>query len=350
MQSKSINCYIGVYNSAQPDKGFYHARFDSQSGTLEQAQLIPGIEDPSFLCLSPDGNTLYVASEKGQDAEVQAFRLDAEGQPRALGRLVLPAGGLCHLSCSPDGRTLAASAYSSGNVLSIHLTADGALEALVSNIHHQGKSIHPERQEGPHVHSATFSPDGRYLLVCDLGRDMLSSYRVNQETSALTLSGEQASPAGSGPRHAAFSRGGRHLYVVSELDNQVLSYAYQADSGSLTLLHSIPTLQQDFSGESTAAHIALSPRGDYLYVSNRGADSITCFSLDEKGLPQAPRHYPIGGKTPRHFTLSRDGRHVLVAHQNSNSLKVFALNASDGSLGETLSTLSIPSPVCVLLR
>src|SRR5207245_9240828 len=108
--------------------------------------------------------------------------------------------------------------------------------------------------------------------------------------------------AGAGPRHAAFSPSGKFFYVASELNSTVTAYSYDAKGGTLHELQVVSTLPKDFSGENDTAEIAVHPSGKFLYVSNRGRDSIAVFAIDAvkgKLTPVADR--ATQSKTAGHF-------------------------------------------------
>ena len=344
-----INAYIGTYTRHGKSQGIYLCHFDHDSGALEVMDTVDGITDPSYLTLSPDRSVLYAASEKTDASEIHTYRVGPDGRLSPISMAVLPMKSLCHLSCHPDGGMLVGSGYRSGNLMSLKLNADGTLGTLASVIYHEGCSIHPIRQTCPHVHSAVFAPDGRHVLVCDLGTDRIYAYSA--DTGAGTLADVSQTPvaAGEGPRHMAFSPDGKRLYAVTELGNHVLTYAFNSISASLVLLDTIQTLKVGFAGESTAADIHLSPDGRFLYVSNRGADDITCFALDAQGLPRYVCAINTEGKTPRHFVITADGAFAIAANQDSDSVVVLKRNLENGACLSKAAAAEIPSPSCVLL-
>lgn len=344
-----VNAYIGTYTRSGESRGIYCCHFDPAVGTLAVLDACENIADPSWLSLSPDGATLYAASEKTDVSEVHAYRILPDGSLKPLGHMQLPASSLCHLAISADGRMLAGAGYRSGNLISLPLMADGSLGPLAENIRHQGLSVHPTRQEGPHVHSSAFSPDGKFLLVCDLGTDTVTTYAVDASQAKLHAASVLHTPAGEGPRHTAFSPDGRLLYVATELKSNVLTCAYDGAQGSLRFLRSASALPPDFSGTSTAADIHLSPDGRFLYVSNRGADDIACFALDGEGLPVYQASCPTLGKTPRHFVLTGDGQYLLAANQDSGTVVVFLRDLQTGRLLPA-SSAKIPRPSCVCIK
>ncbi|KXU37590.1 hypothetical protein AXK11_01980 [Cephaloticoccus primus] len=346
--------YVGTY-TGKGSQGIYTLLIDRPSGALSTPELVATTDNPTWLSLSPDKSRLYAVS--GSEALASTFAIDP-----ASGRLSPEhdssgAGGKppCHLAVDPSARVVIASHYHKGLVASLPIRADGSLGPVQSRIDHNQPGIptgpHPSRQDAAHVHSATLSPDGRYAYVCDLGLDRIYAYALAPEQATLSPAPAPftAAAPGAGPRHAAFSRDGRHLLVVNELDNSLCSYAYDAETAALTLIDTQPTLPADFSGENTAAEVRVHPNGRWVYTSNRGHDSIATFALDAASGRLSPLgHTPSGGRNPRHFSVCPCGRWLVTANQDTGTICSFLIDQETG-LPATApsSTATIPSAVCI---
>ena len=127
----------------------------------------------------------------------------------------------CHLDINKKGEWLLLSNYGSGSVSVLPISQDGALGEMTDLIQHYGSGPNSERQEGPHTHSATFSPDQRYVMVADLGIDTLVVYSFDESTGRLHKPTHTSTRSGAGPRFKAFHPSGQHVYVDNELDNTV---------------------------------------------------------------------------------------------------------------------------------
>jgi len=341
--------YLGTYTRST-SKGIHAVRLDARTGALGQTTLAAATANPSFLALSPDGSHLYAVSESSTMAV--PFAID----PATGGLTPLQsqdAGGKapCHLVVDHTERTLVLAHYHSGIVAALPIRADGTLDAPATVIQHAGRSVHPTRQEAPHVHSVTLSPDNRYVIVCDLGLDRVFTYALDPATAKLTPAAIPfvATAPGAGPRHAAFSADGRHVLVINELDSTLVSYRYDAATGALTPADLQSTLPAGWTGESTTAEVRIHPNGRFVYGSNRGHDSIASFAFDAATGRLTPRgHTPTGGKNPRNFALSPDGSWLVAANQNSDNLRVFRVDAVSGALTALPGEATVPMPVCVL--
>jgi len=341
--------YLGTYTRST-SKGIYAVRLDNRTGELSPPVLVAETANPSFLALSPDRSHLYAVSE----SSTMAVPFATDLKTGALTPLqAQDAGGKapCHLVVDHTERALVLAHYHSGIVAALPIRADGTLGALGTIIRHEGRSVNPQRQEGPHVHSVTLSPDNRFVIVCDLGLDRVFTYALDPATAGLAPgpAPSVATAPGAGPRHAAFSPDGRHVFVINEMGNTLVSYRYDSATGALTPIDTQPTLPADFAGDSTTAEVRVHPNGRFVYGSNRGHDSIAVFAFDPATGRLTPRgHTPTGGRNPRNFALSPDGAWLVAANQNTDSLTVFKVDLSTGILTPAPGKASVPMPVCVL--
>lgn len=367
--------YIGTYTQ-RAEGGVCGARFNAQTGELSALGLLATTPNPSFLSLAPDGRTLYAANEWGAVAGANTgglslFRIEAPltavphggGAPHdrgappgvaALPRLVPLAslavgGGLCHLTTDATGKWLLAAAYGGGTVSVWPVLPDGRLGPLAARQQHSGHGSHPARQSEPHVHHIVFAPDNRRVFVADLGLDQVLLYDFAPQTGHLA----PATPpfvrvaAGAGPRHVALSPSCRDLYVVSELNNTVSVFADAL--GTPHLVQTITTLPPDFRDESFTAEIVMRPDGRFLYVSNRGHNSIVCYAVGGDGHLTLTGVFATG-RTPRHFTFDPSGQWLLVGNQSDRSVSVFRVDALSGALALQSQLAGLPDePVCLLL-
>ncbi|MGI8485530.1 MAG: lactonase family protein, partial [Thermomicrobiales bacterium] len=166
----SVKVYVGTYTEAQNGKGeaIYAFDFDEEKGTLVPAGVTPGVVNPSWLVVNDNRTALYSTSE-GDPGEVVAFRIEPKsGALAELNRVSSEGISPCYLSLTADGRYLLAANYTSGSFAAIPVATDGSLEAASDAVQRNGVSVDSSRQEGPHAHMISPSPDGRYVLVTDL--------------------------------------------------------------------------------------------------------------------------------------------------------------------------------------
>ena len=237
-----------------------------------------------------------------------------------------------------------------GSVAAFPIQANGALGEASSFFQHTLTSVEP-RQKEPHAHIVVLSPDNRFLLVADLGGDRVFVYRFDERTGKLALNDPPAGilPPGSGPRHIAFSRDGKLLYVLSELKDNVTTFRWDASKGALESTGpAISALPAEYTGPKSGAEIAVHPTGKFLYTSNRGHDSIAMFSISADGKLTAQGHEPTKGKTPRNFAIDPTGKFLLAANQESSTIAVFRIDEKTGKLAPVGDPVAVPTPVSIL--
>jgi len=339
--------FIGSYAPASAP-GIHMFLLDESAETLVPLEATAGVENPSFLALHPGGEHLFAVEEVGggSPGAVHAFRIEKDGRSASLQPLNRqPSEGEypCHLLIDRDGSWLIVSNYGSGSGAVLPILADGSLGPPVARFQHAGSGPNAGRQEGPHLHSTIFAPNGRHLIAADLGIDRLVVYEFDGSTGGVTGIGDVPLHPGAGPRHLAFHPDGVHLFVVGELDSTVSVMRSDGSTGELRLLQTLPTTGAG-APENTAADLHLSPAGDFVYVSNRGDDSIAVFAFDpEAGLrPSTVR--PSGGIRPRGFRPAPGGSHLLVANRDSNEIVLLPLLDGGAGLGAPVARAAVEQP------
>lgn len=335
----------------------YVATFDDTTGELGEPSEAAAIGRPGFLEFHPSKDVLYAVGreregDSGWRGEAAAFQVDpATGSLNEMNRSATNGAGAAHVAVHPAGTAIAACNYGDGNTVTLGLEPDGSLGSVVSDVAHEGSSIHPTRQGEPHPHSVNFSPDGEHLIVPDLGTDELVTYKFRAESAAIErVPDPQVRVApGSGPRHMTFHPNGRWAYVINELASTVAVFQYDASSGGINELQVISTLPEDYDGPAnTTAEVLVHPNGQFLYGSNRGSNTIAVFSIDQSdGKLAAVERVPTGGDWPRNFRLSPSGSFLLAANQRSDSVHVLRVDPDSGRLAPTGGGVSVPSPMCV---
>jgi 6-phosphogluconolactonase len=348
--------YVGTYTGAK-SKGIYRARLDPSSGSLTQPELAAETPSPSFLAWDPQRGHLYAANEVEQFGGEKTGSVSSFGVDAASGKLTArnqkPSGGAgpCHLVVDSIGRNVLVANYAAGTVAVLQTLKTGALTDPTTVIRHQGTGPDKQRQEAPHAHCVTLDAANRFVLVNDLGLDKVMVYRFDPSAGKLTPNDPPAASVapGAGPRHLAFSPDGRFAYVNNEMALTVTAFAYDGSRGALRELQTLSTVPEGTgrAGNSTA-EIRVHPSGKFVYVSNRGPDSIAIFTADtQTGRLTAAGHQPTQGKTPRSFSIDPTGRYLLAANQNSDTIVVFRIDPESGKLTPTGTTVSVPVPVCV---
>jgi len=344
--------YVGTYTTKTESRGINAFRFDAATGKMTPAHLAAESPDPSFVAVHPNGKYLYAVNEAGQSSMVSAFAIDAANE-KLIPLNQLPALGAdpCYISFDRSGKYVFIANYSSGNIVVFPILPDGKLgehTALVQNAGTLGPN--KERQEGPHAHWIEASPDNRFLLVADLGLDEVLLYHFDAATGSVAPNQPAfiKLKAGAGPRHIGFHPNGKFVFAAGEVDSTVTSFSFDAKKGALKQIAVLSTLPADYSGRNDVAEIAVHPNGKFLYVSNRGHDSIAVFAIQPgKGTPALVAHVSTGGKEPRHFAIDPTGKFLLAENQFSDNVAEFHIDPRTGKLTPTGEVISVPSPVCL---
>ena len=326
--------FLGCYTEGAGGlgEGVAVARRDPATGALRDPVVAASTPSPSFVAGHAD--LLYAVNEL-ENGGLTAFRVHDDLSLTELGRWSTGGSFPCHVAVDPRGTHLVVSNYGSGSVTTFPLAADGVPSGPGQVDQHYGRGKHPQRQEGPHAHSAMPTPDG--LLAVDLGLDTVYRYDVDPATGAKG----EAHPMlllrpGTGPRHIVHS--GQSLYVVGELAGTLTSF-----SGSDGQWHETGTVATSVVPDAAPSEVVVA--GRYLYVANRGPDTIVVFDTTPRSLVRVGE-VSTGGSWPRHFAIV-DG-FLYVANERSHTVVTFALDPATGLPVPTGDVLPTPSPTCVL--
>lgn len=310
--------------SCVPDGGAYRYQL-SRDLSLTVTQFLPM---PCPMYLSVHGNAVWAVLREpfpnSTESGLGCYALD-DGSLRSP--ICTTKGEIaCHLAVIDHD--IYCANYQSGSLIHI----PGKLQC------HFGSSLHPVRQTASHVHGIFPSPDGQFLLVCDLGLDCVFVY-----TRDLTPVSQASVPAGFGPRHLCFSKDGQHVYCLCELSSSICVFSFR--EGILNYLYQLPLLPADFPAEGSAAAICLSDNGTRLYITERTAGQIITLAIEGTVLSILDRT-PCGGKEPRDFALLASDRYGVCTNQHSDLISLFRID--DNGIPSFLYSSPVPAPLCVI--
>jgi 6-phosphogluconolactonase len=346
-QKNNYRLLIGTYTNPDKSKGIYTYSVDMKNNVFTQKSVTSGIQNPSFMAVTPDKKFVYSVSESSDGSSANAFLFNEKtGYLKLINSSLTKSNGPCNISVT-ENHVFTAN-YDGGSISVFGRKTNGSLTGVQQVIQHTGKGINTERQNEPHVHQVLVSPDGNYVLANDLGTDKVTVYQYNKNatTNVLIPVDTFNVKPGSGPRHATFSKDGTRLYLVQEIDGTVSVLGLK--NGRLNLIQET-TVDYKAGIVNRAADIHLSPDEKFLYVTNRGtANDITCFSVAKNGRLTFKQQVSTGGDGPRNFAITPDGNFVFVANQNTDSIVIFSRNILTGFLTNTGKQLKIGAPVCLL--
>ena len=356
--------YFGTDTDKGISKGIYLSRFDPASGRLTDPVLVAATVRPTFLAMAGNASERHmyaVNSGSGAKAAVSSFAVEAKtGALKPINQVPAEGDDPCYIAVDATGHAAYIASYMGSDIASYRILPSGGLSTIVDRVDFKDPKFGPlgpnsARQNAPHPHATTVSPDNRFLLVNDLGDDRLSVFPIDPLTAKLgTPALFSNDRPGAGPRHIAFHPNGRWVYGINELDSTIDRYLWTTTSSRTApqgLLvktgNGITTLAADYpAAKNTAAEVAVSSDGHFVYASNRGENSLVAFAVSPAdGALTFLQRIPCGGKGPRHFTLDPTGHWVLCGNQDSASVTVFRRDEATGKLGGPVQTLAIDSPM-----
>jgi 6-phosphogluconolactonase len=347
--------FVGTYTGPH-SKGIYSFQFDPATGKFTEPQVAAETDNPSFLALDPHDHFLYAVNElesyKGTPSgAVSVFEIDPATMKLTFRQQVASLGeDPAYIAVDHTGHDVLVANYTSGNVAVFPIAKNGTLGEHSALDQHQGSSVNPDRQKGPHAHSIQLTNDNRFAMSADLGLDKIIIDRFDPARGTLSPNDPPFATVapGSGPRHLAFSANSKFVYLIDEMGTNVTVFSLNAKTGAMHELQAIPTIAEH-DAANTAAEIALDPTGRFLYTSTRKADVITEFSVNQhSGRLTLVDRTAAGGKTPRFFALDPTGQWMFVADQDSDSIVLFRVDKNTGKLTPTGDRIQIGSPVCLV--
>lgn len=348
---------VFITSFAAGDKGGINAfRMHLKTGELKAVHRTAGVEHPFFLALSPDRKFLYSIHGKtfgGKEHEqVAAYEVVGDtGKLKLLNRQSALGSAACYLDVDSNGKTVLVANYMTGSVAALPVQKDGSLGKASTFLQHEGSSIDPARQKGPHAHCIVVAPGNRFVYAADLGLDQVLGYRLDAGEAKLTAARQPfvRTPPGAGPRHLTFHPNGKHVYVINELSNSVTLFDFDPGTGHLIEKQTLSTLPKAFTGKSYCADLKVTPDGRFLYGTNRGHDSIAMYRLGDAGRLTLIGIEPSRGKGPQNLAITPDGQYLLCANMPGNNVAVFRIDAAKGGLKLVGAPVALHSPSCIKL-
>ncbi len=324
--------YIGSYTAApSTSKGIYGFRFDSKTGAMAPLGLVAEAVNPAHVWPSPSGRFLYAVNwqtgDKTNGDVVSAYSIDHKTGGLVLLNKVSAHGDAANqVVLDPSGKVAATVTFKTGTFSAMPIEPDGRL----------GEAFYVDQHAGPrapHAHGLVFSKDGQFAYVAELGLDRVYSYHLDvaRRTMAPCDPPYAEVKSGSGPRRLQLQPNGKFLYVNMETISTVS--VFEVNGGALKEIQSISTLPADFQGSNTTAEIQIDRTGRFLYVSNRGHDSIAMYEVDPvKGILKMVETFPSLGKTPRNLKVDPTNQYLFVGNQGGENVVLFRIDRQTGRL------------------
>ena len=352
-----MRAFVGCYTKKITEElvgkgeGIYCFDFDQSSGELKLIDVEETL-NPSYITISEDKNFLYAVEEIPieESPKIIAYKINPEGSEKSLtfiNKQDLPGSYSCHLALTQSQKYLVVAAYMSGNALIYPIDENGALLPLSQNISHEGTGPNKVRQEAPHVHMIQPAGENDFYAV-DLGIDTAKYYSLNPESdefeslSSLNMQIEN----GAGARHMVLHPNNKYAFIFSELTAEVFSFRNVENKWELN--ESIKSLPADAITVPAGAAIRIHPNGKFIYVSNRGHNSITAFQFNEISEKlELIETFDCGGKTPRDFNIDPSGSWIIAANQDSDNLVVYKIDTNIGSVKRVAENTEVKTACCI---
>jgi len=337
--------YIGTYTKKE-SKGIYQFTLDTEKKMITDVQLAAKLENPTYIAVSKDKRNLFAVTKNGEQGGITSFSVGTEtGTLTKLNSILLDGAPPCYVSVNNINSKVLSANYHTKKLVSYKLNQDGSFNNEISIVNHEGSGPH-ERQEKSHLHFADFTPDGKYIIVVDLGSDRIITY-TNTDDELNEVNSFSAKP-GSGPRHITFHPNGKFAYAVTELSSEVIMLYYDAEDGSFKDIQYISTVPEEFREGNDASAVVISSDGKYLYVGNRRHSSIAIYKIDENnGELTFLEWTPTMGNWPRDFVLDPTEEFLVATNEKTNNMTLFSRNRETGRLTLLQSNIKVPEPVCV---
>ena len=338
--------FVGCYTNPEnlENEGIYSITQNKNTGEIVKGDVLTSIKNPSFLKVSPDRNTLYAVSElSGEGVEtgfLYAYSIGKENSLSFINKLPTNGTAPCHIAISNSGSFVFVANYSGGVVMVYETLKNGGLKEF--------QKLVLDNPAKSHAHSVTLSADNKQIYIADLGNDKIWMYTFNEKEKSI----QKAKipfvklEEGSGPRHFVISKDSGHAYVVNELNSTITVFDIDKN-GVLIPLQQISSLPKSFEKFNSGADIHITNSGEFLYVSNRGHNSIASFKIDNNsGRLTALGYTSTKGETPRNFAISSNDDYLYVANQNSGNIVSYRIDAENGSL-TPFQNINANTPVCI---
>ncbi|MCI9267316.1 MAG: lactonase family protein [Lawsonibacter sp.] len=337
------------YNRYAQGEGLHVYCISDDGAQWTEVQAVPE-NNPAFITFGKNKQVLYAAQSASPVplTGIVAYAVDRKtGRLTKLPRQLDLQRAICCFSVHPAGRYLVAADFK-GNIFSISLRDDGSLERVVDSTSLEGP-LGPltKVQACSRPHHIPFDMDGNYLVIPDKGYDLVHVYHLDPSSGALKRISQTPVRPASCPRHAAFHPNRKMVYMLAEYTSKI--YVFRYENGHLTTCQVLSAEQSTYCGlYCKSSEIAVHPNGKFLYVSNRGDDTIGIFRIDSAGLLTPVAWQKTHGEIPRFFTLDEAGRKMYVGNQKTGTVTVFTADSDTGLLTWDQRPIPVPCPTWIL--
>lgn len=334
-----MKIWFGGYTS-HGSNGIYQGqvKITDSDIKIENVENIIQIGKPTYFQINDDF-IFTIAQEDNDMAGIASYSRDF----KYLDSYVHPNAAPCYIGINNEKKLLYTANYHLATLNVFSFDKDGKI-TLVTSIKHKGHGPRPE-QDSAHPHFFDETPADN-LVSCDLGMDTVDFYKL--ENNKLIHLAQYQMEKGFGTRHITFAPDGKTMYIVGELSSQVNVARINEDTWTFENLGTYKTIPDNFEGHNCAAAIRLSKDGKFLYISNRGDDSLVVFKVLNNGKLEKIQRISVFGSFPRDFNWDESQEYLVAANQNTNNATLYRRNSEDGILTPIQKNILAPEATRVL--
>ena len=343
-----------VYVSLQDDDKILVLNMDSESGKLTPKAEVAVAGGPSSLAISPDRHSLYIGHRSS--SEISSHRIDrATGGLTQNGKVSLEASPT-YLSTDRKGKYLLSAHYQGAHV-AVHPIGDSGsvgarpVEWLATDAGAHAIQTDPSNKFAFVPHIARLNDNVMQPAGDAYGPNVIYQFRFDETTGHLTPNSPPRLQMEEflGPRHYCFHPTQSLVYFSNEQGGSVTAYRLDPATGTLSAFQTVTTLPRGYSGRSTCSQIQIAASGQFLYVPNRGHNSIAGFKVDNAtGRLTAIGAAPTEA-VPSAFSLDPAGKFLFAAGSESGRLAAYRINGDTGELTPLETYLVGKRPMWVLI-
>lgn len=353
---KQATVWVGTRHTGMMS-GIYRVFLDQTEGVIGRPLLAARLDNVGYLALGPGGDTLYASGKIAGQAVVVSYRISnqTDGPIVSVSSSVQTAGVATHLAISPAGDLLVTAHYRQGAIAVFPVDAKGELgeQSQYVELSFVPGNSNP-RQQAPHPHWVGFSDDMRFILTAELGADRLAVFRVDHGEKALQLHRNISMGQESGPRYIQFHREEPWAYLLSELDNTIGLLDVSEGLDQLGTVETVPAAAKatlSSSNKPYASELKIHPAGNMLVAAIRGANSISVFKLDPSdGSLILKYELEIRGSKPRSFDIDESGNWLLIGAEASDTISSYSIEPGTQSIEYNGSIQALPHPGVVVFQ
>ena len=327
MKKEKYVAYVGTYTH-EHSVGIYVYDIDLETGVLTERSVAP-VNNPSYLCVSKDGERLYSIADEG----VAAFEIDKNGDLTKINEAWN--GGMrgCYVEVDSKRRFLFVGGFHDGRVTMMRLAEDGSIAGIADGIFHQGIGLSAtnRRLDHPKVSCVKLTPDEKFLCAADYGLNQIKVYRIDYNHGKLKLEDIVRCAMDSGPRSIRFSQDGKNMYILTELSNtvEVYNYCLKDDEPEFEKIQELRIWERNVT--TAASCMAFSEDDSYLYVSVDGCNEVVAVKRDsDDGMLRVEQSAPCSGDFPKSLQPLPGGKYYVVLNHDTDDIRCFVIDHEKG--------------------